>query len=139
MYNIYAIVILILFDIPLLFCKFSTPISSRCCTKIPEVNVDVGKVRLVQVDVQRFGVVTQGSSNYFGRRLSVIDDRVHALVLVERGLYATEIFERDPSELFLGFPSLSSYVSCSVFAPVPTDVRRILDAWPGTGRDTGCR
>ena len=36
MYNIYAIVILILFDIPLFYIS-STPISSRCCTKIPEV------------------------------------------------------------------------------------------------------
>ena len=37
MYKIYAIVILILFDIPLFFCQFSTPILSRCGTKISEV------------------------------------------------------------------------------------------------------
>ena len=37
MYNIYAIVILILIDIPLFFGQFSIPILSRCCTKIPEV------------------------------------------------------------------------------------------------------
>ena len=69
--------------------------------------LDIGKVYLVQVDVQRLGVVTQRSSDEFGSRLSIIvrlDKLVHAHVRFEHGFYA---IEGDPCKVLHGYPVIA--------------------------------
>ena len=72
--------------------------------------LDVGKVCLVQVDVQRLGVVIQRSSDEFGGRLSTIvrlDKLVHAHFLFECGFYAIEVVEFDPCKVLHGYPVIA--------------------------------
>ena len=64
--------------------------------------LDVGKVRLVQVEVHRFGIVTQRSSNEFCDRLSVFFIRFD-----EFGLHAIEIVECDSGKVLHGYPIIS--------------------------------
>ena len=70
----------------------------------------VGKVRLVQVDMQRVVMVTQRSSDDFGNRLSVnvrLDKLVYAHVRFERGFYAIEVTKCDPCKVLHGYPVIS--------------------------------
>ena len=70
---------------------------------------DIGKVRLVQVDMQRVVIVTQRSSDEIGRRLSIIirlDKLVYAHVRFERGFYAIKVIECDPCKVFHGYAVL---------------------------------
>ena len=65
---------------------------------------------LVQVDVQRLGVVTQRSSDEFGSRLSIIvrlNKLVYAHVRFERGFYAIEVIECDPCKVLHGYPVIA--------------------------------
>ena len=69
--------------------------------------LDVRKLRLVQADVQRLGVVTQRSSDEFGSRLSIVvarlDELLYAYVRLERGLDTIDVIQSDPGKVWHGY------------------------------------